>query len=218
MAGLFSHDVATHVASAHDELDALFESEREYVARAVAKRRREFQAGRHCARRALRALGAPAVAIPSGSDRAPCWPAGYAGSITHTGGLDDGFAAAAVVRTDRVRSIGLDAERSEPLSEELFPRVLTQPEQSFLSGLPALERGPVAKLFFSAKEAFYKCQYPVTRQFLGFLEVELELELARGVFRAVLLRPAAGLAQGASFEGRFHLDDEHVLSGLEIPV
>src|SRR5277367_2552834 len=64
--------------------------------RAVRARRTEFLAGRACARSALRKLadGRADDAIPIGPDRAPVWPAGIVGAITHA----HGFAAAAVAR------------------------------------------------------------------------------------------------------------------------
>jgi 4'-phosphopantetheinyl transferase EntD len=44
------------------------------------------------------------------------------------------------------------------------------------------ERGRAAKILFSAKEAFYKCQYTVTERFLDFTDVELSIDLQRGSF------------------------------------
>ena len=53
---------------------------------AVAKRRSEYLAGRWCAREALAMLGMEG--IPAlGPDRAPQWPAGSLGSITHSQGI-----------------------------------------------------------------------------------------------------------------------------------
>ena len=76
------------------------------VASAVEKRRREFAAGRACARNALAKLGMPEVAIPRGAHGEPVWPAGAVGSITHC----DGFCACAVARRELIWSVGIDAE------------------------------------------------------------------------------------------------------------
>jgi 4'-phosphopantetheinyl transferase EntD len=45
----------------------LFPEEEAVISRAVEKRRREFRTVRHCARRALRELGLPPVAVLPGS-------------------------------------------------------------------------------------------------------------------------------------------------------
>ena len=51
----------------------------------VDKRKTEYLAGRWCAREALRILGFDG--IPGmGADRAPIWPGGTVGSITHSKG------------------------------------------------------------------------------------------------------------------------------------
>ncbi|MGX9147748.1 hypothetical protein [Mesorhizobium sp. 128a] len=55
------------------------------------RRRREFGWGRHHAREALRHLGFAPVAILS-RDRAPLWPSGVVGSISHSSS-DRGAAA-----------------------------------------------------------------------------------------------------------------------------
>jgi len=62
------------------------EAERPLVAKAVAKRQREFATGRWLARRGLRALGHPEQTIGIGRLRNPLWPEGVAGTITHDGG------------------------------------------------------------------------------------------------------------------------------------
>ncbi len=216
-AKLFSGRVVTSEVRAFEALEPLFEQEQRYVARAVEKRRREFQAGRHCARRALEMLGAEGVAIPAGEDRAPCWPPGFVGSITHTGKLETAFAAAAVARAAEVQGVGLDAEQTEPLGEELMGHVLTDTERRALDAEPASERALLAKLIFSAKEAFYKCQYPLTLQYLGFHDVEVELDRHSATFRAMLLTASGRFPRSTSFTGRFVLDSELMLTGVEYP-
>ena len=214
---LFSKRTATFEVSFGTSLTPLFATEEPSIARAVEKRRWEFHAGRHCARRALLELGAPETAILPGADRAPVWPDGFVGSITHTGAHQQGYAAAVVARVTEVRSLGLDAELCEPLAPELQERVLTPLEQAFLGTLDADQRGLVATLFFSAKEAFYKCQYPLTQRFLGFQEVEVEFELERNHFRAQL-RDAPEINDASMLVGRFLMTERLIVTGVELPL
>ena len=72
----------------------LFRAEAAAVTKAVPKRRAEYAAVRHCARTALGRLGVPPVPILSGPDRAPRWPPGIIGALTHC----EGYRAAAVAR------------------------------------------------------------------------------------------------------------------------
>lgn len=213
---LFSTRVASFEVGFGATLMPLFDSEEPVVAQAVEKRKWEFRAGRHCARCALGALGLPESAIPSGADRAPLWPAGVVGSITHTGSGSQAYAAAVVARASEVRALGLDAERAEPLSENLEPRVLTAGELAFVGTLPERERGLVAMLHFSAKEAFYKCQYPLTQRFLGFHDVEVTFELERNRFLARLYN--APETDDFRVAGQFVLADGLIVTGIELGV
>src|SRR5438132_715206 len=91
----------------------LLPEEARLVATAVGRRRREFAAGRACARLALGRLGFPEAPLLSGPDRAPVWPEAAVGSITHC----PGYCAAAVARRGAVRSLGIDAELHQPLRD-----------------------------------------------------------------------------------------------------
>jgi len=213
---LFSKRVATFEVGFGAGLAPLFDEEASLVARAIEKRKWEFQAGRHCARRACAELGIPEIAILSGPDRAPLWPAGAVGSITHTGAGERAYAAAVVARSSDVRGLGVDAELAQPLPAELEARVLTARERAFVDSLDASERGLTAMLHFSAKEAFYKCQYPLTQRFLGFQDVEVEFELGRNCFHARLCQPHGNDAFASS--GQFAMDDDLIVTGLELGV
>jgi 4'-phosphopantetheinyl transferase EntD len=152
---------------------ALLPPETAITAAMVDKRRIEFTHGRICARAAMAQLGLPAHAIGKGSNREPVWPAGLTGSITHTGEL----AAAVVARLDSLTSIGLDIEGTDVLGASEAALVCL-PEEN----LP--HDGERAKQLFSAKEAVYKCLYPLVGTYIDFLEMELQLNSSRGKFSA----------------------------------
>ena len=109
--------------------------------------------------------------MPAQPDRKPRWPEGLVGSITHCAG----FAAAAVARSTELRSLGIDAEIVGALEPELWPRVLGDEEQEWLAGMPPEHRPQWATVIFSAKEAWYKCQNPVTGWWLEFHEARIRV-------------------------------------------
>jgi len=57
------------------------------------------------------------------------------------------------------------------------PRIAisTPSEIDWLESLPQLQQAMAATLIFSAKEAFYKCQYPLVRERLNFHDVTVEV-------------------------------------------
>lgn len=131
------------------------------ITRAVSARQTEFRLGRMAARRALAGLGVNAP-VPMGADRAPVWPAGVVGSITH----HDGIAVAVVAHQG---ALGLDLDGTAPLAPELVAEIC-RPE----------EDAAEARRIFSAKEAAFKAQYPTNRVVFGFhgLSVDLKAGLA----------------------------------------
>jgi 4'-phosphopantetheinyl transferase EntD len=180
------------------------------------KRLGEFAAGRVCARRALAELGHAGFALRRGADRYPVWPDGIVGSITHTGG----FCAAAVAVYGTLRSIGLDAERGT-VGPDLWPQICTAAEIAWLNTLSEPNRAMAATVIFSAKEAFYKCQYGVGGEWLEFHDIAIEIRgpapMATGAF---LVLPVHGdkLAGIIAREqvGRFRIDADLITTGVAL--
>jgi len=175
------------------------------VARAIPTRRAEFAAGRRAAHAALRRLGTPVVPIPMGADRAPIWPDGIAGSITHTGQI----ALAAVVRTRDSRALGIDAEAARPLTPPVAARVTTQADDMDPADPLA------ATAIFSAKEATYKALYPLTGQVWGFDAVSIRL--GRDGFTATLARPAGPFPAGTGLCGILIRTPSIIVTALLVP-
>jgi 4'-phosphopantetheinyl transferase EntD len=142
------------------------------------KRLREFVHGRACARLALTQLGLPECAIPVGEHRAPAWPDGIVGSISHSGE----YAAAAVAHKADYRGLGVDLEASESLDESLLQTICRPEEQEQL--MNRNERFYLAKIIFSAKESVYKCIWPTVLHFVEFHEIEIQLDTEAKLFTA----------------------------------
>lgn len=191
----------------------LLPGEEPAVARAVDKRRREFAAGRRCARRAMAALGEPPRPIPQGEDRAPVWPEGLVGSITHA----DRWCAAAVARTaDGVRAVGIDVEPVEPISLDLVRIICVAEERSFLAAQAAAHQGVLARLIFSAKEAAFKCQYALSRAMLSYHAMQVRLDVEARVFTATFMRDAGPFRKGDQLQGAWLEDHGHVMTAVAL--
>ena len=206
---LLGPEVETEEVDPHTVQGGLLKSEEALVEGAAQTRIEQFSAGRVCSRIALGRLGVAATTpILRGEDRAPIWPPGFIGSISHT----DTWCAAAVARTEDIRSLGIDLESSTPLKEALLKRVCTPKERDWLHQLPA--PGVTGKILFSAKEAVYKCQYPLSNQFLGFHAVEIEL--GEDSFQAVFQQEAGGFKPGDVISGRYLVEEGLVATACEL--
>lgn len=204
--------VSTEEAQGPEWERDLFPEEREALVRAVPKRRREFAVGRRCARAALSRLGYPEVPMPPNDDRSTPWPEGVVGSITHT----DRWCGAAVARSASFSGLGIDAEPQEPIGERILERICTPNELHRISDGP-FDVGVMARIVFSAKEAIYKAQFPKSKAFVGFHEVEVDLNLtpeARGgTFRSRWLADLPpNLPGGLEVQGRLVLDGELIVT------
>lgn len=159
-------------------------------------RRREFLATRHLARAALRALGRHDAIVGIGPRRAPVWPPGVVGSITHCAG----YRAVAVSRADDLLAVGIDAEPAVPLEEGVADQVLLPAERA------RLRADVESTVVFSAKESVYKAWHPLTGAWLGFEDVEVVL--GDGTFAAT--------TADAALDGRFGVRDGLVRTAVTV--
>jgi enterobactin synthetase component D / holo-[acyl-carrier protein] synthase len=214
---LLSPPVVTVEAFDDAEPAPLFPGEEALVAQAVPKRRHEFATGRRCARAALAQLGCPPAPLLTGPDRAPLWPDGVVGSITHT----DGYRAAAVARATQLSSVGIDAEPNRPLPDGVLDLIASPAEAQALAAL--LQENPSIRwdrLLFCAKECVFKAWYPVTGRWLDFLDAQVTLDPHTSTFRADLPAKRAELEDGrvlTGFDGGWIVSADLLLASVLVP-
>lgn len=143
-----------------------------------------------------------------GAHGEPLWPKGAVGSITHTTEV----CAAAVGRACEYAGVGIDVEQASPLEAAVADRVALPEEQC---GLPNMAPLLAARLIFSAKESFYKCQFYLTGSRLDFFDVRIDLTAA-GHFFAELLVDTPTLARGLRVRGQWRQRDGFLLTALAL--
>ncbi len=190
IASLFPSGVVAAELRAPGDASLLLPEEAEGMSNAVPKRIQEFAAGRLCARRALAKFGVADFPIRVARDRQPVWPEFLVGSITHTAGL----CAAALAERARMFALGLDSEVVGAVKADLWPSICAAEELAWVDTLHPEERAKAVAMIFSAKEAFYKCQYPLVGERLNFHDVcvrPLEWSAVQGAFAVAPARPMA---------------------------
>jgi len=191
----------------------LYPIEEQAILRAVEKRQIEFALGRTAARAALTALGIAPGPLAPNADRSVDWPQQAWGSITHADGM---CVAIAALRRDHA-GLGIDAEVRGRVRRDLWQHIATPSEITWFEEArderAAAER---ATLLFSAKEAFYKAQFCVSRAWVGFHDVTLRCD-ERDAFEVELLVDVAdAFARGQRFLGRYALLAGHVVTGVTL--
>ncbi|QYH19575.1 4'-phosphopantetheinyl transferase superfamily protein [Corynebacterium aquatimens] len=183
----------------------LLPSEREEVSGAVDLRKGEFGDARWCAHQALKELGLTThEAILRGERGMPLWPAGFTGSLTHT----EGLRAAVAAPTRHVRSMGLDAEPAQALPDGVLAQIARPEELIAVRRMQEAGQEWADRLLFCAKEATYKCWFPMTRRWLGFDEAEIELRTDGTFTSRLMARPTPA----PFFEGRWVVRGGYVIA------
>jgi 4'-phosphopantetheinyl transferase EntD len=194
----------------------LLPAEANCLGRAVPKRIQEFAAGRLCARRALAEFGMVDFPIEAAADRQPIWPDSMIGSITHTAG----FCAAVVAERRCCAGLGIDSEVIGDVNVEIWYRICVPLESEWVHSLPASEQAAAVTLIFSAKEAFYKCWYPLAHERLNFHDVAVQAawNASGGPFRIRATRSIAMPAPAAMpMAGRYLCHENLLTAGIGMP-
>jgi 4'-phosphopantetheinyl transferase EntD len=202
--------------------DTVLSEEHAAIRTATAARRREFHTVRSLARRALAGL------VPEADRRyevhsllpdahgAPTWPLGIVGSMTHS----HGYRAAVVAKSSVYAAIGLDAESRLMLPPEVYEMVCRPEERSMIDALsqqaPSL---PWSCVLFSAKESVYKAWYPLTRAWLDFDDVSVQIEHGSQTFHARLLAQVGvgGVRPIDEMAGRWVATADFILTTAYLP-
>jgi enterobactin synthetase component D len=173
---------------------------------ATYKRQREFFAGRWCAEQALLCLGAGSTHVGMAEDRAPIWPDGVVGSITHTGG----FAAAAVAWAADIAGLGIDSERIiDPATARDIADICMVDEAALFEVPHGRSFCEFCTFVFSAKEAVFKCLFPLVRKFLEFSDVRItSFDWNREYFAWTTVSECVGTGRLSQANGVMHTSVE----------
>jgi 4'-phosphopantetheinyl transferase EntD len=214
LTNLFPVAVSAVIADQAMFTATIYPEEEESIAAAVPKRRREFAAGRSAAREALAVLGCLSVPIPIRPDRSPDWPPDFVGSISHC----EGCCCAVVARASDTLAIGVDVEVARPLPAGVTDMVFDENEQAWLRELSVRSELPYDTIGFSAKEAFYKCQFTLMRRFLNFHDVRLALDIGvsetAGSFEVVVKDPHH--IASSHIQGRWRVRNGLIICGATV--
>ncbi|WP_435929415.1 enterobactin synthase subunit EntD [Dryocola sp. BD613] len=201
-------------ASTYQPGDLLWLPHASRLANAVNKRCAEHLAGRIAAVEALRLSGVNDYIPDIGPHRAPCWPPGFTGSITHT----DKVALATVIADSPARpcGIGIDTEIiiNAYDAQEIADGIVNAAERERLGacGLPF----PAAlTLAFCAKESLFKALYRHVGQYFDFSAAEITAVNAQ-ILELKLLARLGPFAAQQSFSARWFRDAERLTTLIRL--
>jgi 4'-phosphopantetheinyl transferase EntD len=117
-------------------------------------------------------------------------------------------------------ALGIDSEQVGRVGPNIRAKIALESELTWVAGLPTQLQQPAVAMLFSAKEAFYKCQYPLTEQWLNFHDLQIESEhfaLPSGSFKVHAQRELKIDAHVRwPVTGRYRFHDSLVSTAVEI--
>lgn len=174
---------------------------------AMIKRRAEYLAGRYAAQTLLRQQGCH-DAVTMEQSRAPKWPAGWCGSISHT----DNHAIAVLTRQSAKLTPGVDIERRCPTVMNETAHIFTNLQERSLLYHCNTEYETALLITFSAKESLYKALYPQVLQMFSFNAATIcELDVQRQRFCLQLTQTLS-----PSLPAGFELSGQYLFQGDDI--
>jgi len=209
VASLFPPGIVAAQALGIVSAQLLLPEEHRCIETAVKKRQSEFAAGRACARRTLSTLGFVEAPLLVARDRMPIWPGGAIGSISHT----DGYCVAVAGFSTSFSGIGVDTEIIGSVDPSLWRNVFRIEEIERLRSLNESQQMELATVIFSAKEAFYKCQFAQTRAWLGFDDVSVDTD--GDTFRVRVHNSTShAFYSQTTLQGKFAIGGTRVVCGI----
>jgi len=181
-----------------------------HLTRAVKKRRAEYLVSRYCIQRAMQKFGIEGFVLGNGEDRAPVWPEGIGGSLSHTQDR-----VCALLTQERGLLLGVDCERlmtAETAAET--QRMLINAAEKRLLEQCSLPFNLALTVVFSLKESLYKALYPQLLQFMDFSAAQVvacsdDLQQLRLRLTQTF---SAEMVAGREFIGRAQVQPDEVLT------
>ncbi len=180
------------------------------------KRQADYLAGRIMAKLALSEMNATTTELPIGDNRAPIWPIGLNGSLSHSKGL-----ACCMVTNDHNTACGVDIEHlaSASASNAILKKCLNDAERDWLSTQTNRAPDLAATLIFSGKESIFKAYHRVVGRFFGFESAQVIGGMSDHLIQFELtedLHPT--LPKGYQVPIHFEIQDNTVLTWILTPL
>ena len=207
---LFPDCVVTECCRVEEKDYELYPEERVSIQNAVAKRQREFGAGRLCARKAMAILGIKDGPLLKGPGGSPVWPAGIVGAISHS----NTWCGSAVASKGDIRGIGLDIETIDRVNMKIAKKVLTSSEIKWVNASDEEAQKRLA-LLFSAKETIFKCVAPLYGKRLGFFDAVITQVSEEQSFEVKLNEKiSAKVPHCSTLTGRYLIHEGDMFTGM----
>ena len=139
---------------------------------------------------------------------------GVIGSISHCETMC--IVAVTKLSNSRLKSLGIDVEPNRSIGSDLTKQIASDKEISQLLD-SRLGFGKSARLLFSAKEAIYKCLFPITNKFLEFTDIDVKIDFVESRFHIESGSSSLlNVLNRYNVSGRFIINDNHIITAADL--
>ncbi|MGB2536469.1 4'-phosphopantetheinyl transferase family protein [Hafnia paralvei] len=186
----------------------------EILNNASVKRRAEYVAARYAAKLLLDKEGCH-DSVGSASSRAPIWPDGWGGSLSHT----DQFAIALMAPLNSALTLGVDIEMLISKSIKKTAHIFTTPLEQTLLAACNISYETALLITFSSKESAFKALYPEVNRSFGFEATRVcQIDmLTRSITLELTQTLSSHRAKGSLLTCYFDLQDDKVITFIAEP-
>ena len=171
-----------------------------------SKRLYDFSSGRYAARKLLLNYEIEKHPILIGENRAPIWPTGIIGSISHS----ENLCIAVISDKKALNSIGVDIESSKRINADILPLICNEEEISHIKLLEKASNINIltnAKLIFSIKESLFKCLNPLINNWIDYKEMQVKIDLKQRTYLATPISANQNLIDIGEISGKWFSND-----------
>lgn len=169
---IFGKNIASCFLYENVTQNSLLPEEKLITEKFAEVRSQSFANGRYAARMAMKKLDIHDFPLLIGKNKAPIWPKGIKGSISHC----HDAAIAIASKAEDYLNLGVDIEKHQRCKKELWQSIFLEEEIEFLNSLKESEQVKHATLLFSAKESYFKLLNPIMNKWIGFHDAKISLK------------------------------------------
>jgi len=182
--------------------------------RAVVKRKAEYVAGRYLAKLCLAELGIDSTVVTISQQRAPKWPEGVMGSISHSN-----TKAICVIQQQHNswQGLGIDIEQrlTDTTAQSIKNTITNETEQALIQ-VYCSDFSEGLTVIFSAKESLFKALYPQVNAYFDFLDAEVTAMVGDAITLTLNKDLTPRLSSGCQFNVQFCVQGTEIMTFLQV--
>jgi 4'-phosphopantetheinyl transferase EntD len=176
----------------------------------TVKRFNEFITGRTCCKRCLNRMNISDFPVLKDKYGLPVFPDHIVGSISHTKSIG----IAITGKKEEYKALGIDVEEIGRIKKQHIGIFTTQEELNFLIQFSGFKQEAYSTLIFSAKEAYHKMMFSITKNILNFKNINISVTGSNTFIVRLLKKPYGYYTSDKLLTGIYFFSDRKIITTM----